>query len=186
MSARFQQELERRQNRRIRCGGTAKIISLPSEGLWVPGKVLNLSVGGCGIETASPLSAGTLAEIVLRVNAASIRVLGEVSAHRDPRVVGVEFRLVSAYGKDLLTELMEELAKRQIVANFKKPVRDKSEFDTNRRKLSVLLHGSSQESRTMASLDKPASSGSPTADTLCPAPGDIPSIFNGDELDVFV
>jgi hypothetical protein len=98
----------------------AKIISLPSEGLYLPGKVLNLSVGGCGIQTVSSLPAGTRAEIILHVNAASIRALGEIRAPRGPNVVGVEFLMVSAGAKYLLEDLILQLVREQATAALRK------------------------------------------------------------------
>lgn len=110
------QKVDQRQNPRVRCGGLARIVSLPSEGITVPGKVLDLSLGGCGIETPFPVPRGTRAEILLRVKAASIRVIGEVQDPRGPRGVGIEFLLLSAYGKNLLEDLIRELARQQAIA----------------------------------------------------------------------
>ncbi|MBI3474141.1 MAG: PilZ domain-containing protein [Acidobacteria bacterium] len=119
---------DRRQNPRVRCGGSAKIVSLPSEGMAVPGRVLDLSLGGCGIETVFPVPSGTRAEILLRVNAASLRVIGEVQAPRGPRGVGVEFLLLSSYGKDMLADLIRELARQQAVAAIAHTARHQPEL----------------------------------------------------------
>ena len=98
----------------------------------VPGKILNLSLGGCGIETPFPVPSGTRAEVLLRVNAASIRVIGEVQDPRGPRGVGIQFLLLSGYGKNLLQDLIRELARQQAIAAIANTARRQSDLETNR------------------------------------------------------
>jgi hypothetical protein len=108
---------DRRRSPRVSCGGVAKIISLPSSGLAVSGKVLNLSLGGCGIETNFPLKSGTRAEILLNVNGSSFRAACQVRALRTPHGVGMEFLHMSALGQDVLKELIHELAQQRAIAS---------------------------------------------------------------------
>lgn len=122
-------ESDRRHGTRVRCGGLAKIVPLPSQGLFVPGKILNLSEGGCGVELVLSLPVGTRAEFVLHVNAASIRVLGEIREPRGANVVGVEFVRVSAGGKYLLDDLIQHLLREQALAALRKTGRNQSDRD---------------------------------------------------------
>jgi PilZ domain len=108
---------DRRCSPRFSCGGLAKIIRLPSDGLFLPGKLHDLSLGGCGVETVSPLECGALAEILLRVNASSFRALGQVRAMHPPAGIGMQFLQLTASGKDILVELIRELARQQVIAN---------------------------------------------------------------------
>jgi hypothetical protein len=114
----FPTEVEdRRRSPRVSCGGLAKIISLPSDGLTVPAKVLNLSLGGCGIETDFPLKSGTRAEILLNVNVSSFRAACQVRALRAPHGIGLEFVHLSVLGQDMLKELIRELARQRAIAS---------------------------------------------------------------------
>lgn len=104
---------DRRRSPRISCGGLAKIVSVPSEGLALPGRLVNLSLEGCGLEMEPWLANGTRAEILLRVNSSSFRVLCEVRAHLAPSHVGVEFLRMSGVAESILAELMRELARQR-------------------------------------------------------------------------
>ena len=100
---------ERRRGPRYGCRGPAQIISLPWEGALLWGRLCNLGLGGCYLETASPLERGTRAEIVLCVNAWSMRAIAQVRAVREHSGIGVEFVRMSAGAYSTLAELMEEL-----------------------------------------------------------------------------
>jgi len=114
----FPTEVEdRRRSPRVNCAGLAKIISLPSDGLTGPAKVLNLSLGGCGIETDFPLKSGTRAEILLQVNGSSFRATCQVRALRAPHGIGLEFVHLSTLGQDMLKELIRELARQRAIAS---------------------------------------------------------------------
>lgn len=84
-------------------------MSLPWEGALLWGRLCNLGLGGCYLETASPLERGTLAEIVLCVNAWSMRAIAQVRVVREHSGIGVEFVRMSAGAYRTLAELMEEL-----------------------------------------------------------------------------
>jgi hypothetical protein len=59
------------------------------------------------------MDCGMRAELVVRVNAASFRAVTEVRALRAPSVAGMEFVHLSAGGRDMLAELVADLAKLQ-------------------------------------------------------------------------
>lgn len=84
-------------------------MSLPWEGALLWGRLCNLGLGGCYLETTSPLERGTRAEIVLCVNAWSMRAIAQVRAVREHSGIGVEFVRMSAGAYRTLAELMEEL-----------------------------------------------------------------------------
>lgn len=106
-----QRSEERRRNPRFACGGRARIVSLPFKGVSLSGKILDLSLGGCCIETAQPLQCGTLVEVIVQVNASSFRALGRVRDSRDRSGAALEFLQLSAGGRDLLHEVISQLAR---------------------------------------------------------------------------
>ncbi len=69
---------DRPRNPRFSCGGVAKISFLPSNGLFLSGKIRDLSLGECWVDTPVPIACGARAEIVVHVNSSSFRAVGEV------------------------------------------------------------------------------------------------------------
>jgi hypothetical protein len=114
---------DRRRSPRFSCGGQARIVCLPSDGILLAAKIRNLSLGGCGIQTVSPLECGTRAEILLRVNGSFFRAIGQVRAARCPSGIGMEFIGLSAGGQDMLVELIRELARRHAIASMLRAAR---------------------------------------------------------------
>jgi hypothetical protein len=110
-------EENRRRSARFACAGEAKISRLPSDGFFLPAKILDLSLHGCRVDTTLPIDYGVRAEIVLRVNATSIRAVGEVRAMRGDSGAGIEFVHLSSGGKDMLADLIKELARLQAAMN---------------------------------------------------------------------
>jgi len=106
-----QRSEDRRRSPRFACGGRARIVSLPFNGVALSGKILDLSLGGCYIETAQPLQRGTLVEVIVQVDASSFRALGQVKDSRDRSGAALEFLQLSAGGRDLLRELVAQLAR---------------------------------------------------------------------------
>jgi len=104
---------DRRRSPRFSCGGHAEIICLPSTGVIVPGTIRDLSRHGCWLETSLPIDCGARAEIVVRVNSASFRALGQVRAMRGHSGSGLEFVHLSAHGKEMLEDLVGGLARLQ-------------------------------------------------------------------------
>jgi hypothetical protein len=110
-------EDERRRTPRFNCDGDVQITRLPSNGIFFPGKIRDLSLGGCRLETAFPIEAGARAEIIVRVNDASFRAVGEVRAVPGGSGAGIEFVRLSAGGKDMLGEVVAEMERVQAIVN---------------------------------------------------------------------
>ena len=108
---------DRRRSPRFSCEGLARIVCLPSDGIHLAGRIHDLSLNGCGVETVSPLECGTQAEILLQVSTASFRAIGQVKAARGHGGIGMEFIRLSAGGQDMLVELLRELARQQAIAS---------------------------------------------------------------------
>jgi hypothetical protein len=149
MPSRTTAEADRRRSPRFACGGHVHINCLPSDGIILPGQVRDLSLGGCHIDTLLPIACGARAEIVVRVNAASFRALGEVKAVRGTSGAGLEFVQLSTGGKDMLSDLITDLARLQSVMNRLKSSRRDSGADSlreqlSRGKLQALLNGQFQ------------------------------------------
>lgn len=111
-------DTERRRNPRFSCGGLAKIICLPSDGIFLPGQIRDLSLGGCSVRTPRPIAHGAVAEILVRIQGSSFRALGQVKAVRGPAGIGMQFLQLSSGGRDMLVELIRELARQQAIANI--------------------------------------------------------------------
>lgn len=112
-----EKDQERRHSPRFSCAGHAQIICLPSDGIFLPGTIRDLSLGGCHIQTISPFECGARAEVLMRVNTSSFRAVGQVRAIRDRCGFGMEFLLLSASGHDSLAELITQLARLQAMTN---------------------------------------------------------------------
>lgn len=126
---------DRRRSPRFSCGGSAEIICLPSTGIIVPGTIRDLSLHGCWVDTSLPIECGARAEVVLRVNSASFRALGEVRAIRGQSGSGVEFVRLSANGKDMLADLVTDLARLQAIMSKLKSDRHKMDAELFRREM---------------------------------------------------
>ena len=111
-----QRNEERRRSPRFACSGRARIVSLPFKGVSLSGKILDLSLGGCCIETTQPLRCGTLVEVIVQVNASSFRALGRVKDSRDRSGAALEFLQLSAGGRDMLHEVIAQLARLRVRA----------------------------------------------------------------------
>jgi PilZ domain-containing protein len=110
-------DADRRRSPRYSCGGAAKILSLPSNGPSLPGRVRDLSLRGCCIETVPALDCGVRTEIVLRVSSGSFRAVSQVKGMRDRFGVGMEFVHLSTCGKEMLADVVERLARLQALVN---------------------------------------------------------------------
>jgi len=104
---------DRRRSPRFCCEGEAKIIRLPWDGLWLPGRIKDLSLGGCCLVTPAGLDCGMCAEIVLRVKTGVFRAVGQVREVRTQSGVGMEFVRMSAGGLEMLQDVIRELARLQ-------------------------------------------------------------------------
>jgi len=99
------------------------------------GTIRDVSLGGCHVDTALPMDCGARAEILVRVNAASFRALGEVKAVRGNSGVGLEFVQLSAGGKDMLSELVTDLARLEAVVRKLKGMRREIDAESFREEL---------------------------------------------------
>src|SRR5208282_20039 len=117
MPERTDDDKDRRRSPRFSCGGQAEIVCLPSTGIIVPGTIRDLSLHGCCVSTPQPMDCGAQAEILVRVNSASFRALGKVAATRGRSGAGVEFVQLSTGGKEMLADLIMELARLQALMN---------------------------------------------------------------------
>jgi hypothetical protein len=120
----------RPRNPRFSCGGVAKISLLPSNGLFLSGKIRDLSLGGCCIDTPVPIECGARAEIVVHVNSSSFRAVGEVRGIHGNSGAGIQFIYLSRGGKDLLAHLIAELARLQALINQLKAARRDAESES--------------------------------------------------------
>ncbi len=101
---------ERRSNPRFSCVGQAKLICLPSDGNFLPGKIHDLSLGGCCLDLTEQLDSGLRTELLVRIHEASFRALGVVKAPRGGLMVGIEFVQLSSGGRRFLSDIIRELA----------------------------------------------------------------------------
>ena len=97
------------------------------------GKIRDLSLGGCCVDTAMPMECGARAEIVVHVNSASFRAVGEVRGIRGDSEAGIEFVYLSRGGKDLLADLIAELARLQALIHQLKSARREAEMSRSAR-----------------------------------------------------
>ncbi|MGA8541456.1 MAG: PilZ domain-containing protein [Terriglobales bacterium] len=140
MPERAEAEEDRRRSPRFACGGRAEINCLPSCGILVPGTIRDLSLHGCWVDTLQPIDRGARTEIVVRVNAASFRAVGEVRAVRGASGAGLEFVHLSLGGKDMLESLVEELARLQAVMNKLKSARREMNAEAFKKELESGKH----------------------------------------------
>ena len=108
---------DRRRTPRYVCGGRAQITRLPSDGAVLQGRLRNLGLGGCYIETPSPLQLGARTEVLVQVNSLCFRAMSLVRAVRASSGVGVEFIRLSAGGHHTLAELVVDLERLQALVN---------------------------------------------------------------------
>lgn len=105
---------EKRRHPRYGCEGYAEVF-LPHGGLLFRGRILNLSMTGCYIETALlNLERGTLVEIYFVTNQLQFRVLGNVAALRRKRGAGIAFVSVSPRRAMQIAMLVSELAEKKL------------------------------------------------------------------------
>jgi len=104
---------DRRRNVRYDCEGTGQT---SVAGTWKPVevRVLNLSLGGCYVETNWPCEVGTRLEVLLRVNGLPFRSMGVVRAVYGSSGLGVEFIGLSALRQRQLQDLLVELEERTL------------------------------------------------------------------------
>jgi hypothetical protein len=103
---------ERRRNARYNCVGVAEILRIQkATGEFVTGKIRNLSLGGCSIETKSPLERGSQLAVMLQVKTLRVRVIAEIRSveTHGQFSAGLEFVGMTAPGVQSLQALIAEL-----------------------------------------------------------------------------
>jgi len=111
------------------------VICLPSDGVVLPGKIRDLSLGGCSVDTTRAIECGARAEIVARVNAVSFRAVGEVKAIRGGSTACLAFVYLTSGGKELLADMIADLARVQAVMDKLKATRREMDAESFRREL---------------------------------------------------
>ena len=102
---------ERSRTSRFSCVGHAQLVCLPSDGNFLAGRIHDLSLGGCRVDLNAPIDPGARTEVVIRANAASFRALGIVKGLHQKSKAGIEFVQLSSGGRELLEDLIGELAR---------------------------------------------------------------------------
>lgn len=100
---------ERRRDARYDCPGEVEILRVKqATGIIIRGKIRNLSLGGCYVETESPLERGAQLAVVLKIDALKLRVIAEVrSVKMDSHFwAGLEFAGMTAEGFESLKTLI--------------------------------------------------------------------------------
>lgn len=106
-----QQESTSNRRRHIRyvCEGHAEVL-LPHGGLLLRGKILDLSLSGCFIQTAAiKLERGTRVEVYFTARRLQFRVSGRVAVLHHRRGAGIVFEDLSPRSARQITELVGEL-----------------------------------------------------------------------------
>jgi len=104
---------EKREHPRYGCEGYAEVF-LPQGGMLFRGRILNLSMTGCYIETALlDLERGTQVEVYFVTNQLQFRVLGNIAALRRKRGAGIAFVNVSPRRALQIATLVSELAEKE-------------------------------------------------------------------------
>ena len=105
---------ERRCRPRLRCRGVAEVILLRLH-RKLPGMLLDLSAGGCCIQTDAPIPAIELpaVEVQLTVNGIALRVAGIVRNVSKGRFANIEFTGVTPRKAGQIVELIKDLIERR-------------------------------------------------------------------------
>jgi hypothetical protein len=109
---------DRRRIPRYACSGLARITCLPLNGALLSGRLRDLGLGGCcieSIETPSQFDLGTRTEILVEVNSWFFRAMGHVRAVRNHSAISVEFLRMSAGGYSMLADLIADLERPRTV-----------------------------------------------------------------------
>jgi hypothetical protein len=101
---------ERRRYPRFSCEGRAEV-SLPHGGLLVRGRILDVSIAGCFIETSAiNLERGTHVEVFFESRQLRFRVAGNIAVLHPPTGVGISFLHPSIRVAQQIGQLVKELA----------------------------------------------------------------------------
>jgi len=110
LTAASEQDADKRRHPRYSCDGYAEVF-LPHGGLLFRGRISNLSVSGCFVETTmANLERGTLVEVYFETNQLQFRVQGNIAEVRQKRGAGIAFVNVSPRRAAQIAALVSELA----------------------------------------------------------------------------
>ena len=99
----------RRRYPRYACEGQAEVF-LPHGGLLLRGKILDLSLSGCFIETAAiSLERGTRVEVYFTARQIRFRVVGHIAVLHRKRGAGIAFEDLSCRNARQVADLVREL-----------------------------------------------------------------------------
>lgn len=100
----------RRRHRRYSCQGQAEVF-LPHGGLLLRGRILDLSLSGCFIETSTiSLERGTHIEVCFVAHRMQFRVAGTIAVLHPRRGAGIAFRNLSLRSSRQISDLINELS----------------------------------------------------------------------------
>jgi hypothetical protein len=104
-----QQAQNRRRHRRYACEGQAEVF-LPHGGFLLRGRILDLSLSGCFIETrAISLERGTHVEVYFVAHRMQFRVGGNIAVLHPKRGAGIAFQNLSLRSARQISDLIQEL-----------------------------------------------------------------------------
>ncbi|HEY6487698.1 MAG: PilZ domain-containing protein [Terracidiphilus sp.] len=112
---------ERRREARHKVDGSA-ILHLLTLGIKMPGRVLDLSLGGCALRTVDPFVLGIYrrVEVEFQIEGLPFRLAGVTQSIHDQRTLGIRFLNLSERKREQLLQLIEEMEehlKAQAAAN---------------------------------------------------------------------
>jgi hypothetical protein len=102
---------ERRKEPRYLCFGQVKLNRLP--GAILPGRIIDLSLGGCliAMQRPAPVSQGSVVELTIQTRGTALRMIGIITflGRQAPRWMGISFKKMSKRGELQLMEIIAEL-----------------------------------------------------------------------------
>lgn len=113
--SREEEPVNRRAAPRYSCAGDAEIV-VPGCGLRFPGRIANLSTGGCLIEARCSLERGTSVELWMVAEGMPLRVPANLIVRRNDGV-GFRFGQIGARRLDQIRALIAELEAEAIKEN---------------------------------------------------------------------
>jgi hypothetical protein len=181
---------DRRLTPRYICCGPAQITYLPSDGMLFRGRLRNLGLGGCYIETSSLFPVGARTEVLLQANSLYFRAMAQVRAVREKFGMGLQFIRLSTGGYRALAEVLVELQQRRALIDSSAIYDEGLLAEPNSR---LLLGNSAQaRSKSLALVQCPPASplmaprSNPDSSAILEAhPEILESFVNGSVLDLF-
>jgi len=104
---------ERRRSPRYSCSGRANVYSLPLDGTFLSAGLRNLSLGGICLNLGGELEEDEHTELLLAVNTETFRATAMVKGPQPVSATRLQFTHISSYGRDVLLDLISQMAKAQ-------------------------------------------------------------------------